>query len=141
MTAGSIALYVAAIQALWHGEAEEATTLEREAVEAGNRRRRVKAEAELQVLGKELPPASEEQDEAWVRGRKASALHKAFDKLFSASAEASVEATSSAKARQQLLPAQDDDMGGSADAPLDGTQEVPVGKRRKKKKAAAAPDA
>lgn len=144
MAAGSIGLYAAAVEALWRGEGEEAKTLERQALEATRLRRRIKTEVELHVLGKQLPPASKEQDQAWLRGKKASALHKAFDKLLSASAEASGEGTRETQPNAETQErAQDDDAGAAAanqgaDAPLDD-----AGKRRNKKKAkkaAAAPD-
>lgn len=71
-------LYKDAFVRLWRGLGDEWEQVKTGADEAGKVRRRLKREAEMLVLGKELKENKE--GELWS-GHKAAALHKAFEKL------------------------------------------------------------
>jgi len=75
-------MYADAVGKLWRGAEEERREVVVAAVEAAAVRERWKREAEVQVVGKEL--GGEGREEEWCTGKKAAALHKAFEKLQSA---------------------------------------------------------
>jgi hypothetical protein len=75
-------MYADAVGKLWRGAEEERREVVAAAVEAAAVREQWKREAEVQVVGKEL--GGEGREEEWCTGKKAAALHKAFEKLQSA---------------------------------------------------------
>jgi len=74
LVSGVVGLYADAVQRLWRGDADECELVLSHALQAREVRQRLKREAEVAVMGGEVAQA------AWT-GAKASALHKAFEKL------------------------------------------------------------
>ena len=79
VVAGAVGLYANAVGRLWRGAEGEWGEVAAAAAEAVAARERWKREAEVQVVGREL--VGEGREEEWHKGKKASALHKAFEKL------------------------------------------------------------